>query len=371
MKEIIDEMVAQVQAREVARAAADSRLEDELVAEADAAIAEALGELWGAFIPNITQRVTAYGVTRYKVAGDGLQDLELAPFWIHYDRGSRHGVRLSERGDLFDILAIPEFLVSRRRAFHVDLERRNRAEAADLEDRLTSLIWDPLTAEKAGKMLARLVELYPQDETEWLEAHHVSQEIRTRWLARQAEAARLAGVADEYHAEYTTWREECARITKTNVVALGELQKELDGPFEVWRLTYGIIANEEGDTYADFTDGYTTAPKPDEHGYWTMYNGGLMVRKKFYNLISIEGPLEFVPSANEPSFLRVGAPLDSPAGARLYAYYDCNTATKSEVSGLVANWTLPYPPAPEKPDSLSEHDVDAAIRRAKEVAENE
>ncbi|MEE9365479.1 MAG: hypothetical protein V3W44_02235 [Dehalococcoidales bacterium] len=371
MKEIVDKMVAQVEAREASRAAEDSRLEAELFAEADAAIAAGLGELWDALKPSVSRRVTAHGHSRYKIDGDGLQDLELAPFWVHHDRGSQHDVRLSERGDLKGILAIPVFLASRRRAFHVELERRNREEATDLRDRLTSAVWDPMTPEEAGKVLARLIELYPQDEAEWLEAHHVSQEIRTRWLARQAEAARLAALADEYHTERAEWQQECHAIAEVNAAALEELQKELDGPFVVWRLTYGVIASEEGDTYADLADGYVTADKPDEQGYWTMYSGGLMVRKKFYNPMSTEGPLEFVPSANEPPFLRVGAPCDAPTGARLYAYYDCNTTTRDEVSGLVAARTLPYPPAPITPDGLDEHDVDAAIKRAKEVAENE
>lgn len=362
MKSLIDERVRLVEEKEAAQAAKDVRHEAELVEEADAAIAEKLGGLWDALKPHITKRHTSIKKNHliYEIQAD---ELELIGFEIRYRSGTRQEVALAthHRDGSRDT---DEFLTDCRRAWLANRERHNREEASRLKGRLVN--WEPMGPEEAAESLARLIELFPEDEAEWLRAHVTSQEVCIRALEREDEAARIEVLADEYHTEYGIWRVECAAITEINVAALQELQKELDGPFSVWRLKYGIVSTHDlGDHFADTGERFVTTPESDEYDYWMVYNAGGMARMKLRHVVSVGGPISFVPSDN-PMGLQACFTYHYPDGKHRI-YYNYAVITQNEIKDLVIAHVQPYPAVPELPEGLDREDVKRAERRAGEA----
>ena len=75
------------------------------------------------------------------------------------------------------------------------------------------------------------------------------------------------------------------RVLKANEEKAQPIQDALNQPFEAFKLTYGLVGEEDGSAYVDTAFEWVTSETPDENGYWTKFNGKPI---KYFHKVSIE-----------------------------------------------------------------------------------
>jgi len=179
----------------------------------------------------------------------------------------------------------------------------------------------------------------------------------TRQLRERAERIRQQGeqrAADQ--ATYQKWQAECKAVVEQNRAILDQLQAEYNTPYTLFRLEYGKAAiDEEGEQVVDTIYEYVLAPEPDDEGWWLVLDGhaGKILKKRFYNVISIMVKPEQRPSSGLTAF------CFSVDDAGEYRNFFVNPHQYAELPAIrqhVHAALLPLPPEPvfegEEPDDV-------------------
>lgn len=356
MTDVIDQLIAQAEAEQHARIEAEEAGKREFLEVVEAAIAEELGELWPRLQPHI--RLKGYDVRRgsARCLVDA-PDLELAPFYIHYQRG-----RVTVSWHEYPVPAhdghVGAFLADCRRTFHERARERHQDRVRDAQARL--VYYGARTGDEADAALAELLALEPDKANEWNVLHAKWQ---TRYDEEQEHAARTAArqaLARTYEAEYRAWGDTYRERIELDRTALAGLQSELDTTFRLYKLTYGLVASEDGTSYVDTGYAYVTTDEPDGDGYWLVYQRGALARKRFYHPVSVEGPLASRPT-NDPYCVRGQVEIRGPCERLLVDYLYFNPADVSSSQVLDMATLLfkkdDYPEPPEPPAELNQGDV--------------
>ena len=109
-------------------------------------------------------------------------------------------------------------------------------------------------------------------------------ELLTQRLEEARERKRLAEQTRQAAEQFVDWYKAEVAPFVARLQALKERWESQ--PFTVYRVTYGIVAeDEDGSLMADTQSFYTFSPQPDEKGYWSTLNGR---RIRVAHLVSVE-----------------------------------------------------------------------------------
>jgi phage terminase small subunit len=267
------------------------------------AIEEALGDLAEQLGPSLRPyRVEGRSVVVPVEAGA----LELAPFEL-VASGSGQGslsvtARVSNNYRAAGQISAPHifaaFLKERREAFHAAKAREREAEYKELGNRLARRSIEHDAREEAEATLARMAELFPDRAGEAREAFASWESWageRAEWLRAEAQLKREKRAAlEQYRAEFEAYRAALEAVRARNESRVRRLLPELDAPFDVWELTYALVADDgEGDRVADTSTVWLLAPEPDAADFYeTAYHG----RRKYFNPVSLSDRRTVKPS---------------------------------------------------------------------------
>ncbi len=372
--QLIEKYIIQAEKAEKAERKAQFRRKQEYLEKAEKAIAEALGELWDVFKPHLEKTVVDERMQslRCHIGGEGLAELELSPFWIHYT-AYKNWVSLhwSEYPSGSLPSCTPEtvgtFLARQRQAYHEAREKAHKKEVDDLASQLRG--YGAKNPDEADAALNSLIELEPGQKERWLK-------MRTGWLGwymgqleHQAHREQMEAIAAEYQAVYGEYLHHYLAVQGANRQALASLQVELDETSTIWQLAYGVVADEDGETYVETDRVYATTPEPDEGGWWFVFRYGKLERLRYYHPISVEGPLVFKPSEDSRSIRGEVAHRTPDHEYVNHVYFNPAVVTADEVEEMVNLTVRPYPVEPEVPAEIAGTDrAHRARRRAVEAA---
>jgi hypothetical protein len=157
-------------------------------------------------------------------------------------------------------------LVSVRAEREEDARRRR---VHDLLQALNNPRTDPAAAEAARDELMALGE--PAENTrrrfeEWQRSYEARQ-------AREAEERENRRRLGDYALALHAWGKEWERARLALNERLRALQSQFDLPFNAFRLAYGVVAEEEGERFADTHSATVLEAEPDEDGWYTRLDG--------------------------------------------------------------------------------------------------
>lgn len=363
--QLIDQLIGQAKEAEQEKKAEQDRRQQEIMNQAEQTISQALGELWTVFQQYVTKVSLNGRDVRVQVDGEGMAALELSPFWIHYSQYHDDGVYLhwSEHpgGQLQivttpDSLALCNFLAERRQAYVEQQEKKYRERLEHLSYKLGSSSSRATSPEEADVALVQLLELDPDNGEKWRGKRDGWQAEYEDEQERKANLARLDELAAKYQTAYEAYYRRYLAIRQANREVLEKLQGELDTTARVWKLTYGIVAEDGGDRYVDTGHTYVTGPEPAGDGYWiTFARYGKLARKWFNHVVSIEGPIVFRPIEDELGIRgQVTHFTENDGRSQVLAdvYFNPGVVTLAEVEEMVAMATRPYPEPPPVPDEI-------------------
>jgi hypothetical protein len=140
----------------------------------------------------------------------------------------------------------------------------------------------------------RLMAVCPDRANEW-DALLVEREgIRASWEERrrnQVEREALEAEAEAlWRSTIRAYWEAKRAVDAENGVKLAALEAEFNRGYDCWKLTYGVVAEDEegGDRFADRSVVYVASETPDEDGYWRVWKRGEIVRVRFFCPVSLE-----------------------------------------------------------------------------------
>lgn len=342
--------------KERARVEREKRVQEK-IAEAHAAAREQLAALYDELKPLVvnsfydTNRDGEVSYLRYEFDEAKLAALELAPFQIYITQQSVYGgqfepnrtewriefrevVRTGFTSNTRPVNQAAEFFhaihqrvldarESERQAkikewkLRVDPDDYHRARnPSDADTALAALIeLDPHNAERYRAQHARLIAKFEQERA------HAEYEARKKAEYEADEKRRAAAYverAKQYQAAYQEFWNQCLARRQHNVDVWQKYQSELDAQtFDVWKLEYGIIAEEDGgDRMIETETAYLL------HGYnmndWGEYQvlqkGGEIVLRAFRHEVSKDAPQPWKPSEHR-AYARILEEMD----VKLYA----------------------------------------------------
>ena len=157
-----------------------------------------------------------------------------------------------------------------------------------------------------------LIELAPDREDGW-------QKLLEAFVGEvNTQAARVMGemewmerkpvVLSEYREAYRAWCVATKTAQEHNRQVFQELQEALDYPYEVTRVHYGVVLNDQsGDWWLD--QAWSLDEEPDEEGYWRVLDGGEVVRLRLIHVAKVEAPKEV--KASEANMMGAAASVFS------------------------------------------------------------
>lgn len=113
------------------------------------------------------------------------------------------------------------------------------------------------------------------------------------WLHRDKQANdEKEKVKQAYQGAYLAYLSAYEQARKANEQTLAAMQAEVDGEFTVWRLTYGVVAEDEDERFAGQYTVTVLAGEPDGQGFWPVLSDrpGRVQSNHYYHLVSLSGP---------------------------------------------------------------------------------
>lgn len=164
-------------------------------------------------------------------------------------------------------------------------------EARKLLDKITG---EKITNEEFDRLLAEYAPLYEKlDAYSKLAGPERLRIDRERHQAREAEAAADKAEYERVREEIKAWAEQARPIYLAQIKALKALrEKEGAQPMTTVAVTYGVVANEDGETMADTNRETCLGEGPDPEGYWLTLDryGDGYTRRKYVHLVAIDAP---------------------------------------------------------------------------------
>jgi len=268
--------------------------------------------------------------------------------------------------------ALPEFLLERRREGEKLAAKAMIERLAELSRKLDGCDSRQRAATRleADEVLGELLALDPGGERTWVKLHMDWQLWRNAKEEEQREEkarlARRAAAADEYRIAYAVYLAEYRRVSDANRARLEALQAELDTPVGVYRLTYAVGVENDGEMLCDTNTAYVLSDKPDPDGYYVaLFNHGALRRMKYTNIVSFEGPISLLPSeGNVCERVRIGSP-------RQWDWFDLHfdpTLDTEEIKRRADSLLDAWPVEPAEPANLNWSDSEAIRRQVAEGA---
>ena len=185
-----------------------------------------------------------------------------------------------------EIVAAPQDWTTKRdliRALdelHCLFEQRRNERIKDALQRLSQTDTDD-----NGAMRCRLelIDLAPERENEWEAAF-------AEWVRRrdaQAADERVRAMRfDFYLAALSMWREGYEATLSDNRAVVERIQADLDAEFTRYEVAYAAVADGEYDDEDPYIGtAWAAADVPDARGYWSLYEGGRLVRRKLLRVL--------------------------------------------------------------------------------------
>jgi hypothetical protein len=358
MTTIIDNLIKQAEQEAEDAEVEQKRKQREFIEQVENGISDHLGELWPVLQPYIRLQMhdMRNGSARCIVKAT---DLELVPFYIHRQH-SRTFLHRSEYASGYppsDNGYIGTFLAECRQAFHESAKKEREKTIKAAQSQLRG--YGARISEAAEAALASLLELDPDNAAEWHKIH-------TDWLdwydRQQADKAQKEEnkkqeqqAVEQYRSALEKYWAEAQRIDEHNKSAVDRLQAKYDAPFDIWKLDYAIVADdpEYGGREVDTRRVTVLNEKPDEDGFWTVYNYGLKQRK-IYNPVSLEGPQQVRPTDGGNDVSENIVASNVCASIRLY-YHPAEDRDK--IKAELDTVLMPYPEKPEPPPILASYTI--------------
>jgi hypothetical protein len=258
---------------------------------------------------------------------------------------------------------VGEFLLARKREQE---EADAKERAGEIKTLLNALRGGnsqrPATPEAAQAMVKRLRKLAPDFAGEIADAHkfwtaRYEQDVKER--AYQTRQDELQAACEE---TYFTHLRDAAEIIRQNAQALDALQTELNVPFVLHTLEYGIAAvGDDETTYLETRTVQVTTPEPNADGCWTVVSDyGHTKRIRYFNVVSIEAGVTYRPSSG----LSARRVKIHPADREIF-WNPLVSHTEGEILSRAETLCQPLPEPPDAPDELEHYRVQEAHRRAR------
>ncbi|MEW6213477.1 MAG: hypothetical protein AB1631_34600, partial [Acidobacteriota bacterium] len=320
-------------------------------------LVESLGDLWPVLEPYAVKEV-AWGDEEH--AGLRLfieaEQIGLVGFQIeaHTSRAGRSVVAsrnktktLRERQVLVtEKTRFGEFLKDCRDSLPAFLKEKHGERVGEAYNALYSA----QTGEDADAALARLVELEPARESDWRRhyQHRLKEIERQRKEEEKAQRFNEAKsrAKSEYRAALQSWRAEYESVLSRNRERVGELQRRLDDPFTVLRLTYALIAQDEESRMVETAKAFIFDMKGT---HWPTWTGSKIEHRCFLHPVYVTGEIETRPTEK----LCAASIFFPDAGATLYFNPHLS---REEVKSMIELESLPAMPA--APAELSSYEAD-------------
>lgn len=262
------------------------------------AMKTAFGGLWGDFVGAL-ERYSSYHVSAneidFRFWFGAQRDRQLRPFVIQVTRGRvRASLELTSK-DYPIPVDFGVFLVELREHYAEWEERDRKAQISNLlQDGMR--VSDPnITIEDALETLEILKIEYPNDGV-WDEEFENFRSDRIR-QANEAAAELL------YRNEITEYKAQHDLVLERNQARLGEIQERINViSVEYWKLTYAMIGEEDLVHTVEVGTDLVLAENPDKRSYWPVVLHGHVTDKRYFNPVSIEGPLYMTLDQNNWEF---------------------------------------------------------------------
>ncbi len=282
MPTMVDEIISATQAMEaIHQAEKESEYQDKVDAALERA-KQALGEVWAELEPFsvLDHRKDCINVEFYPDA------LSLAPFYVKSWFDKRQIYFTIGTESYYDLAKA----LARARELYPDWKKRKIGEKAQNFNRLIANSWD---AEEVRALAASWARLDDQMDAarkalkQRLEQIEYNERLKAK---REAEAAASKVEGERYAAAFKAYVQEQHAINEHNEALYHELQEQLNTPFEVWELTYAVVASDEdGQHYLDFRKVFVNNDLPDLNGYyWVITPGGQINAIRFFHMVSVQ-----------------------------------------------------------------------------------
>jgi len=329
------------------------------IAKAQQAIAQALGDLWQRELNPYadeghytTDRNGALQRFWYQVRPPGL-----APFVVMTDRTTQVFLAPSPddypyfRTGVRSHLDVAHFLLQQRQAWEKAQAEARKKQLGRLCHTLDYFSREA-TPEEADRALEQLIELALEGESEWREKREQWQARYEAEMERQRRRAEYEQRLERYKAAYTDYWRQRQEVVRRNREVLAALQAELDRPFRVYRLTYGLVAEDQDGRHVETGSEWVLDEGPDEQDYWRVVNyySGAIRRVRFYHPISLEETTVRPTDRMCSSHLRVPEAEDELRFPP--------TMDRGQVELRLQEQLTPLPESPSVPPGLSSWDVE-------------
>lgn len=293
-------IAASLEREQQTQAEAEARAQQK-IEDARQAIISACGAFWSSFAPYATFRTDQRYYTM--VADIDGEALGLAPFFIGVSTQSVSAKAVRPDGIYCDQIGqhwiFADFLRERAAALPIIKAQQKAAAIKALVEVLQPSYHrhDPASETDAIAAFDELNRIDPQNGAANEQAFDDWRKQRTAFDKKQARAAWLAEAqrvaALDYEPIFAAYVEEFEAVLKRNLERIARCQEELDQPFQVWKLTYGVVADdEEGGPEVETREVYALHPEPVDGHYWEVYKGqtfgGCTLRRRFYNPVSLD-----------------------------------------------------------------------------------
>lgn len=333
-----------------------------------------MGDLWPEMLPHAGEAEIVVSGSEVRAVRLPVQMPEMEPFRLlalahGYAQNQRFSPRLAtgreaeyNQTDASDRQAVARFLLQRRhkyeehRAFQAEKERRRQQEQREREvhqarNNFNRVDHDLPTPAAADALLARMLKIDPAHEPDWRQRRANWQALYERKQAAEAQERRLV---ETYRQAYQAYVVAHRAALEGNRARLARLQAELDTPFTVATLTYGVTATDEGERYVDVDTVVMLSTEPDPDGY-----SGAVKKVRYCHVVSVTAAEETRPTdETHARCLYV-----SQADQRLY--FSPHLAQEEALARLDALGLEPLPDPPRQPGGLNAWECEEIEREVK------
>lgn len=282
------------------------------------------------------------------------EPLKLAPFYV-YATANQSGTTLVQfrlHPDMGKVeLSLPDFLHNRRLAFPDYMDEVRKERTAPLVEQLRR--YSSLTRPQAQEIVKRLNDIWPDRKADWAQKHadwlDAYEDFQRREARDQLEREKHDREQKAFIADWEVYTRKYAEALDRNREKLAKLQTLLDTPYYVQKLTYALALEGEEAKYSTTREAFVI-PAIGSNKHFAVIHRGHLEGRTFFTPVSLDDPVELLPTANHPTAGKVFIP---PAND--YLFYAPGLEDIQERIDALGLEPLPEKPAP--PDWMDSYTI--------------